>query len=201
MNLTISTPVQLVLVATLVGSIVVMLRPDPIEVPASALPQGEPHAGRKAPAQKSGDEADQPWKRAELPEAEAPKAASMETTATTPLPPQPGVTASAEHVPPLPPTSAEPAQHDLVYLGRMVKDDKVLVFLASHGEPVVVREGDVLNGSWLVQSVSSANVTLRQVESGKTRVIAMGDSTDAQSSDVRTVQIGPRFLASDPTQH
>jgi hypothetical protein len=42
---------------------------------------------------------------------------------------------------------------------------------------------------------------LRHIESGKTQVIAMGDSTVPQSTDVRTVQIGPRFLAIDPTQH
>lgn len=201
MNLTTSPPVQLVLTATIVGSAVVMLRPDPVERPVLPSVKSESHRALEHTVPSPGHESDPPWKRGELPEPAQPKNASPETMTAPPLPTQVGVASDAEAAPPLPPPPSGQAQQDIVYLGRMIKDDKVQVFLATHGEPFAVSQGDVLNSSWLVQSVSPASVTLRHLQSGKILVIATEHSPVPDSTDVKAVQIGPRFLASDPTQH
>jgi hypothetical protein len=92
------------------------------------------------------------------------------------------------------------AQPDVVYLGRMIKDGKVRVFFASNGDPVVLGVGDELNGSWRVQVISTTEVTLHHLQTGETRRVAMGGSADPHPGSVATVQIGQRFLSSQPIQ-
>lgn len=201
MKLSISPPIQLAIAAAITCSAVVMLYPEPVEHPVlGSAPKESVHATRLS-GLNPDPQGDQPWKRSELPIPTAGEAPSSEAAVLPPLPPQTNTTADADRPPPLPTSHSEPAQHDVVYLGRMIKDDKTQVFLAIQGEPHVVSQGEVLNGSWLVQSVSSSNVTLRHVESGKIHVIAMGDGTVSHATDVKAVQIGPRYLASGPVRN
>jgi hypothetical protein len=79
----------------------------------------------------------------------------------------------------------------------MIRDGKTLAFFASGGgEPAVLKAGDVLNGRWTIQSISSANVTLQHLHSGETRVIAMGGGTGSAQPGGGTGQVGQGFLAS-----
>ncbi|MFL9867545.1 hypothetical protein PQR67_25500 [Paraburkholderia fungorum] len=100
----------------------------------------------------------------------------------------------------MPPLPAALVQPDVVYLGRMIKDGKVQVFFASSGDPVVLGTGDVLNGRWRIQAISTTAVTLHHLQTGETRQVAMGGSADPHPGSVATVQIGQRFLASQPIQ-
>ena len=103
-------------------------------------------------------------------------------------------------VPSLPPLPAALAQPDVVYLGRMVKDGKVQVFFASNGDAVVLSAGEVLNGNWRIQAISTTDVTLRHLHTGETRLIAMGSTANPRPGDVAPVQVGQHFLASLPAQ-
>lgn len=79
-------------------------------------------------------------------------------------------------------------------------DEKVQVFFASDGNPVVLEAGGVVNGSWKIETVSESDVTLRNLQSGETRLVAMGDSAHSGTrTGVVPVQVGARFLASHPS--
>jgi hypothetical protein len=100
----------------------------------------------------------------------------------------------------LPPLPAALKQPDVVYLGRMIKDGKVQVFFASTDGPVVLSTGDVLDGIWQVQAISTTDVALHHLHTGETRLIAMGGGADPRPIGVTPTQVGHRFLASQPKQ-
>ncbi|WP_322026521.1 hypothetical protein [Burkholderia sp. BCC1977] len=201
MKLTVSTPMQLVLAATLVGSVVSLLQPDPAELPVLTEPTDNASAGSQATALVRADQPDVPWQRPRLPDpaetANAP--ASNAASGPPPLPPADSLS-NPDNPPPLP--SAEPPRstaRDIVYLGRMIRDGKTQVFLASNGkEPIVLGRGGVLDGNWTIQSISSTNVTLRHVHTGEARSIAMGSGTGSRQTDEAPTQLGQGFLAGNP---
>jgi hypothetical protein len=199
MRPTVSTPVQSVLVATIVGSVVLLLRPEPVELTLPVASRTSAATRQQIAAPKIANREDRPWSRPMLPETVAPRTVAPKTSELPPLPP-PGFNPDAGSTPPLPPLPAAPMQPDVVYLGRMIKDGKVKVFFASNGDPVVLSTGDVLNGSWRVQAISTTEVALHHLQTGETRRVAMGGSTDPHPGSVATVQIGQRFLASQPIQ-
>lgn len=198
MNLNVSPPIQLILVLSLVSAGVAALLPDAIELPDSTS-KTVSSSHRRPPAVQSHTEGgDLPWQRPDLPEPEETKESSANITEVPPLPTQAGALSAADQTPPLP--MSPPAAHDhpdLVYLGRMTKDNKTQIFLASHGQTSVVSEGDVVDGMWLVQSITVGNISLRNVNNGSTHEIATSDSTNSHQTDVKPVQIGPRFLATN----
>ncbi|MFL9903456.1 hypothetical protein PQR71_35890 [Paraburkholderia fungorum] len=199
MKLIVSTPVQSVLVATVVSSVVVLLRPESVELPLPVVARTSAATGRQIVAPKTAHQEDRPWNRPLLPEPVAPKAVVLQASGLPPLPPS-RFKPDANPTPPLPPIPAALMQPDVVYLGRMIKDGKVQVFFASNGDPVVLSAGDVLNGSWRVQAISATEVTLHHLQTGETQQVATGGSADPHQSSVATVQIGQRFLASQPIQ-
>lgn len=199
MKLTVSTPVQSVLVATTVGSVVLLLRPEPVELPLPVVTRTSAATGPQTAAPKIAHQEGRPWSRPLLPEPVAPKAVVQQASGLPPLPPS-GFKPDVNPTPPLPPIPAALIQPDVVYLGRMIRDGKVQVFFASNGDPVVLSAGDVLNGIWRVQALSTTEIRLHHLQTGETRQIAMGGSAAPHSSSVATAQIGQRFLASQPMQ-
>lgn len=199
MRLTVSTPVQSVLAATIVGSVVLLLRPEPVELPLPIVARISSATGQQTAAPKITHQEARPWSRPLLPEPVTPKAVVPQASGLPPLPPS-GFKPDTNPTPPLPPIPAALMQPDVVYLGRMIKDGKVQVFFASNGDPVVLSVGDVLNGSWRVQAISTTQVTLHHLQTEETRQVAMGGNPDPHPSSVATVQIGQRFLASQPIQ-
>jgi hypothetical protein len=195
MKLTVSAPVQLVLVTTVVGSIVLLLRPESVELP---LPPPST-SGRETAASKISDRDDRPWSRAVLSDPVAPKPTAQRASGTPPLPGA-GDKAVAGSTPPLPPLPDAVRQPDVVYLGRMIRDGKVQVFFASNGDPVVLSVGEVLNGIWRIQEITSTDVTLHHLQTGETRLIATGGSADTHPIGAAPTQVGQRFLASQPKQ-
>ncbi|WP_124823693.1 hypothetical protein [Burkholderia stagnalis] len=202
MKLAVSTPVQLVLAVTLVGSAVSLLQPDSVELPilveqASKSPAA-PHGAGPARIEPSAA----PWQRPQLPDPTVADGAKSQATPSglPPLPPV-GVHVGSSHPPPLPSDAAPPPSpaQDIVYLGRLIRDGKTQVFFASNGgDPVVLNIGDVLNGSWKIQSITSTSVTLRHIRSSETRLIAMGGSAGDTLRDGTSTQVGQGFLASNP---
>jgi hypothetical protein len=198
MKFAVSVPVQLMLAATIVTSIVSMLIPEsvehPIHVRSAAASKSTPHS----PAGDTRASGERPWVRPMLPDVIVAKSANPTLTGTPPLPPS---DAKLEHgpTPPLPPIPTAPTPPDVTYLGRMIKDEKVQVFLASNGgNPVVLHEGEVFDSNWRVESISPTNVALQNLQSGENRLIAMGGNTEPGTRGIASVQIGQRFLASGP---
>lgn len=199
MKLTVSAPVQLVLMTTVVGSIVLLLRPESVELPLPPLARTSTTAGREAAASKTSDLDDRPWSRPVQPDPVAPKPNAQQASGTPPLPGA-GVAADGGSTPPLPPLPDAVRQSDVVYLGRMIKDGKVQVFFASNGDPVVLSAGEVLNGIWRIQEITPTDVTLHHLQTGETRLIATSGSADMHPIGVAPTQVGQRFLASQPKQ-
>jgi hypothetical protein len=199
MRLSVSAPVQLVLVATVVGSFAVLLRPEPVELPPPVRTQKSSPPGRQVAALEFMPSTDRPWSRPQLPEPEAPKATVQPASGPPPLPGL-GVEAGEGPTPPLPPLPAAMAQPEMVYLGRIIKDGKTQVFFASNGDPAVLSTGDVLNGSWRIEAISSTDVTLHHLQTGETRLIATGGSADPRPRGATPSQVGQRFLASHPIE-
>ncbi|AOY98192.1 hypothetical protein BKK81_01925 [Cupriavidus sp. USMAHM13] len=202
MKLTISRPVQLALAITLVGTAVALLRPPPVELPILTAWTGSPAGGIRLPTPVQPAQSDPPWLRPQLPEPVAPPAPPAESGPSAPPPLAP---AGPDDAPPLPaaPLASEPAAPDIVYLGRIIRDGKTQVFLASGGgEPLVLKAGDLLHGSWAIQAISSAHITLKHVHSGETQVIAMGGNASGAPSGSphggASGQVGQRFLGSSP---
>ncbi|QIE27507.1 hypothetical protein SBC1_56130 (plasmid) [Caballeronia sp. SBC1] len=199
MKLTVSKPVQLVLMATVVGSIFLLLRAEPVELPLPPLARTSSIRERDTAASKTSDRDDLPWTRPVLPDPVPPEPTAQQASGMPPLPGA-GVTAVAGSTPPLPPLPDAMRQPDVVYLGRMIKDGKVQVFFASNGDPVVLSAGEVLNGIWRIQEITPTDVTLHHLQTGETRLIATGGSADTHPTSAAPTQVGHRFLASQPTQ-
>ncbi|MBN3759421.1 hypothetical protein [Burkholderia sp. Ac-20365] len=197
MRSTLSAPVQLVLAVTIAITIVSMLIPEPVEHPmSSGVATGEATPDRRP--QDIAGQPDRPWSRPVLPEVELPKQADVLLAGTPPLPP-PGAGPALDSTPPLPPLPAAQAESGVTYLGRMVQDGKVQVFLASgSGNPVVLHEGDLFDSTWRVESISPTDVALQNPQTGESRIVAMGGNLAAGSGGVASVQVGQRFLASHP---
>jgi hypothetical protein len=198
MNLTVSTPMQLVLMATVVGSIFLLLRPEPVELPLPPVARKLPSVGRENAASKTSDRDDLPWTRPVTPDLVAPMPTVLQASGMPPLPGA-GVTPVAGATPPLPPFPDAMRQPDVVYLGRMIKDGKVQVFFASNGDPVVLSAGEMLNGIWRVQEITPTDITLHHSQTGETRLIATGGSADTHTTSAAPTQVGHRFLANQPT--
>jgi hypothetical protein len=153
MKLTVSTPMQWMLVVAILSAVALLLRPEPVELSLPVPARTSSATGRQIVATDIAHRDDRPWSRPVLPEPVAQQAVVQQASALPPLPP-PGATPDANPVPPLPPLPAALIQPDVVYLGRMIKDGKVQVFFASNGDPVVLSAGEVLDGSWRVQAIS-----------------------------------------------
>ncbi|WP_208457815.1 hypothetical protein [Burkholderia sp. BCC0405] len=189
------------LAATIVGSAVSLLKPDPVELPVLTERAEKPPPDSRTTVPSRADQPDAPWQRPRLPDsmttAEAPK--PKIASDLPPLPPA-GSLASMDRTPPLPsPAPSQPSAPDIVYLGRMIRDGNTQVFFASSGgEPIVLSQGGVLDGSWKIRSISSTHVTLRHVHSGETRSITMGDRAGGGQPGRMPAQVGQGFLASHP---
>jgi hypothetical protein len=201
MTVTVSTPLKLALVTTGVVSVVTLMRPESVELPASIGAPVVSSERAKVTAHGTNDEPKHPWLRPRLPELEMPKAESQSMAGTPPLPP-PDTRLDDAATPALPPLPPTPSQPDMVYLGRIVTDEKAQVFFAANGEPIVLDEGGVLNGNWRVEAISPTGVTLRNLHSGETRIVATGGETGTHGAtgNVAPVQVGPRFLGSPGAQ-
>ncbi|MFA5240854.1 MAG: hypothetical protein WC392_00600 [Sulfuricella sp.] len=61
---------------------------------------------------------------------------------------------------PAPPAPPSPPPVPFVYLGKMLEDGKALVFLGKQERNLVVREGDVIEGTYRVESILPPVMTL-----------------------------------------
>jgi hypothetical protein len=194
MKVTVSAPLRLAALATGIASVVTILRPEPADFPASGRVRATAAAPQRTPARDVTHAQVRPWSRAILPEPDVPKPA-LQAAAL----PAPATTRNSNSTPPLPPLPTAADAPNVKYLGRIIEDDKVQVFLAANGDPVALATGGVLDGRWRIESISEASVALRDLQSNETRSVTTDANAYAGAADgVAPVQIGLHYLASQP---
>ncbi|MFC0397532.1 hypothetical protein [Paraburkholderia rhizosphaerae] len=197
MNLTLSPPLRLALIATAAGCTVMLLRPEPVEAPGPASTKLARETREPRVARGDAPPDVHPWRRRALPEPEIPEPAAGATAQNPPLPRQDASTQAGSTPPLPPPMRSAAAQPDIVYLGRLIQDERTQVFFATNGSAVALDTGGVLNGRWRIDAISAADITLRDLQSGETRHIATAESDNASAAiGAAPAQVGQRFLAS-----
>ena len=84
--------------------------------------------------------------------------------------PPPAPVASA--LPPSPPPPPSAPQLPFTYIGRMIDGGEVILFLTGNGQQYTVRQGDVLNDSYRVDSISDKSVVLTYLPMGVEQELA-----------------------------
>lgn len=165
MKIPVSKPLLAGLLASAVLSVIAVLKPETDAVAVADVAQAaERHQSHAAPAKTSAT----PWLRALLPQ----QTASLNQGFVPPPPPPPPPQIFLPPPPPPKPVAPNPA---FTYLGRMMRDEKVYVFLG-HGEDVdVVAVGDAVDSSWRIDGVSDTGVELRYLPLNEVRQLAMSD--------------------------
>lgn len=167
MSMPISKPLLALLLAAAVASVLVLLKPETDKPTAAddSLLMERPGTGKPA----STVAADRiPWQRAPV---EAPSTATL-TQGFAPPPPPPSVMPVVVTPPPPKPVAPTPS---FVYLGRMVRDDTIYVFLGQGENVEVVPLGADVDGGWRVEKITDAGLELRYLPLNETRQLAMSD--------------------------
>jgi len=85
------------------------------------------------------------------------------------------------YVPPPPPKPAPPPPPaapplPFVYLGKMIEDGKSLVFLSKNDRNLVVKEGDIIDETYRVESIRPPAMTLTYIPLNMTQTLPIGAS-------------------------
>lgn len=80
--------------------------------------------------------------------------------------------AAAKAPPPPPPPQAPPVPY--VYMGKIMDDQGVLVFLTRQGRNHAVRAGDRLEGNYRVDEIRPGSMTLTYLPLGEKQTLAIG---------------------------
>lgn len=173
-QMNVSRPVLAGLLLTLVLTVIALLQPDSEANSAQQAASAELVAER--PASATADEAGNTAERKEATswqrQLTLPKAAVLQQGFAPPPPPAPIVAPVAPLPPPAPvkPVAPTPAFR---YIGRLVRDNHVYVFLANADDVEVVAVGDTVDSNWRVEQVGESNVELRYLPLNETRQLAM----------------------------
>jgi hypothetical protein len=86
--------------------------------------------------------------------------------------------------PPPPPRAVEPPKPvapplPFVFMGRMIEDDKPVIFLRRGEEPVVARERDVIEKDYRVDGIGPSSMVLTYLPLGQQQVLSFGSRIDA----------------------
>lgn len=157
----VSKPLLAGLLATVVVTVITVLKPD-VEPAVSGDTLLVDSRGRTALVE---SEPETPWLRT-LP---AQQIAHLDRgfVPPPPPPPPPVVVVPVELPKPVTPTPA------FTYLGRMTRDDRVYVFLG-HGEEVdVVAIGEAIDSDWRVEGLTDTGISLRYLPLNEVRQLAM----------------------------
>lgn len=104
-----------------------------------------------------------------------------------PPPPPPKVVVTA---PSPPPPVAPPNPYR--FAGRILRDGQTQVFLTRGEYPVLIKEGDVLEGEYRVESISSASISLTYIPLGTRDVVAVPPAgTDTGTSGLPSPRVVP----------
>jgi hypothetical protein len=132
--------------------------PAPAQEPAAPEPPAPPRPAAAAVDLARLQERAAPGKIGELfpPRDWQPRAARR----AAPAPPEP------ERAPPLP----------FVYMGRMIEDGAVTVFLAAGGRSIVAREGEVIDGRYRVDEIGEGALQLTYLPLGQAQRLGLGST-------------------------
>lgn len=167
MSLPISRQLLAGLLAAMVLSVIALLKPD---IEPQAASEDVLLAVRHNVRASSQHESATPWLR----EPQSPHIASLNQGFAPPPPPPPPPVIQQVMVPVVIPRPVAP-NPSFTYLGRMMRDDQVYVFLGRGDDVEVVAIGDAVDGSWRIESVSDTDVKLRYLPLNELRQLAMSD--------------------------
>lgn len=167
MTIPLSKQVLTGFLATIVLTAIVLLQPEAdmnaVEDAVLVVERDERHA-------RTTDESATPWLR-ELP----PQHTAMLDRGFVLLPPPPPPAPPIIFAPIEPPKPVVP-NPAFTYLGRMMRDDKVYVFLGRGEDVDMVAIGDAVDGSWRVEGVSDTSVELLYLPLNEVRQLAMSEN-------------------------
>ncbi|MDI1300979.1 MAG: hypothetical protein PSX71_03650 [bacterium] len=165
MKAPVSKPLLAGLLATSVLTLIALLKPETDIAVEPDLALVAEHRDSRATAE-SGSAT--PWLRTLPPQ----HIASLNQGFVPPAPPPPPPQIVLPPPPPPKPVAPNPS---FTYLGRMMRDDRVYVFLGRGEDVEVVAVGDSVDSSWRLESVSDTGIGLRYLPLNEVRQLAMSD--------------------------
>lgn len=72
------------------------------------------------------------------------------------------------------PSAPEQAQLPFTYLGRLIDNGRVTVYLATEGRNLAVRKGDVIDDTWRVESIGPTTMVFRHLPEGRRQSLQIG---------------------------
>lgn len=80
------------------------------------------------------------------------------------------------YIAPPPPPPAPPVAPPLPfkYLGKVIDGDEIRVFLAHQGRHLIVRQGDKLDGKYVVEAIDGNRMRIRYLPLNEEQVLAIG---------------------------
>ncbi|WP_410209736.1 hypothetical protein [Aquirhabdus sp.] len=76
-------------------------------------------------------------------------------------------------LPPVQPQRPTAPTPQFTYLGRIIKDNQLSIFLEASAGPIVVKLGDVIDGDWRVDKITSNSIDLYYLPLHETRQLAI----------------------------
>lgn len=164
MNLPISRSMLAALLLSAVMAVIAVLMPEPLPAPDDSL-LANPRSG---PAPEVG-------RQARGRQLQSPPLALLQRQGfmVPPPPPPPVLSLPTPVLVPLRPPVPEPGFR---YVGRMVQDGSVQVFLAQGDDVDVVRVGELVGSSWRIEAVDESGVELRYLPLNETRRLALSNN-------------------------
>jgi hypothetical protein len=159
-----SKPLLAGFLATIVASGLVLLQPET----AVSTEDGESLLAERGSTPALVNEVSQPWVRAPRP---LPEAYLVQGLA----PPPPVSIKPVVVAAPLPPPRPVAPQPAFIYLGRLMRDGQVYVFLGYNDEVEVVAVGATIGDSWRVDSVTEAGIELNYLPLNENRRLALSE--------------------------
>lgn len=80
------------------------------------------------------------------------------------------------YIAPPPPPAAQPVAPPLPfkYMGKVIEDEEIRVFLAHQGRHLIVRQGDKLDRNYVVEAIDGNRMRIRYLPLNEEQVLAIG---------------------------
>ncbi len=149
----------------------------PATSPAPATGAAQPSSPSVAPAGTTTTINHEDWQTAMRREEVADAAGDPFHSNSKPAPPTitPAPVPSTANLPsPVPPPPPPPASLPYKYMGKLLRGEKLDIYLDFNGSPIVGHVGDNLPGGWRLDSLNAGILTFTNLASGEKQVLSLG---------------------------